>query len=303
MFKTIPDGVWPTMITPFTATDEIDEGALAHLVAWYLERGVSGLFAVCQSSEMFFLTLEERVALARTVVRLADGRVPVIASGHVSDALPAQVDEVRRIADTGVDAVVLVTNRFAAVTESDGVWQHTLERFLVQVPDDVALGFYECPYPYKRLLSPDLLAWCAETGRFRFLKDTSCDLDQMRAKQAAVAGTSLKIFNANAATLLASLRFGIAGYSGVMANFHPKVYAWLCGYWAAEPEKAQRLQEFLGFASLIERQAYPVNAKYFLQLEGLPVTLHTRARDVRDLTSAGRLEVQQFRAVGQRVAA
>jgi 4-hydroxy-tetrahydrodipicolinate synthase len=87
-----------------------------------------------------------------------------------------------------------------------------------------------------------------------------------------------------------------------MANFHPELYAWLCEDWEAEPETAARLQDFLGFASLIERQTYPVNAKYFLQLEGLPVTLHTRTRDPHDLTSAGRLEVQQFRAVAQRYA-
>ena len=300
MLDSIPNGVWPTMVTPFTEANEIDEGALAHLVEWYLERDVSGLFAVCQSSEMFFLSLAERVALARAVVRLANGRVPVIASGHVSAAPSAQVEEVRRIAETGVDAVVLVTNRFAAEAESDDVWLRNLERFLAQVPDDVALGFYECPYPYKRLLTPELLAWCAGTGRFRFLKDTSCDLDQMRAKRAAVAGTALKIFNANAATLLESLKFGIAGYSSVMANFVPQVYAWLCRNWAAEPEKAARVQELLGCASLLERQVYPVNAKYFLQLEGLPLTLRTRARDPRDLTSAGRLEVQQFRAVVRR---
>lgn len=300
MQSSIPNGVWPTMVTPFTEAGEIDEVALAHLVEWYLARGVRGLFAVCQSSEMFFLSLAERVALARAVVRLVDGRVPVIASGHVSDTLPAQVDEVCRVAETGVNAVVLVTNRFAAAEESGDVWLRNLERFLAQVPDDIALGFYECPYPYKRLLTPELLAWCAETGRFRFLKDTSCDLDQMRAKQAAVAGTSLKIFNANAATLLASLKFGIAGYSSVMANFVPQLYVWLCENWALEPEKAARLQDFLGFASLLERQAYPVTAKYFLQLEGLPLTLHTRARDSRDLTSAGRLEVQQFRAVAER---
>jgi 4-hydroxy-tetrahydrodipicolinate synthase len=40
-----------------------------------------------------------------------------------------------------------------------------------------------------------------------------------------------------------------------------------------------------------------VNAKYYLQLEGLPITLHTRSRDSRDLTPSCRLEVAQFRAM------
>jgi 4-hydroxy-tetrahydrodipicolinate synthase len=285
------------MITPFTGANTLDFAALEYLVAWYLERGVTGLFAVCQSSEMFYLSLDERVSLARAVVKLAEGRVPVIASGHVSDTLAEQADEVQHIAATGVDAVVLVTNRFAPQTDSDAVWQQNIERFLSLIPDDIALGFYECPYPFKRLLSPELLTWCAQTGRFLFLKDTSCDLDQMRAKQTAVDGSALKIFNANAATLLDSLKLGLAGYSGVMANFHPELYAWLWQNWSAMPDEAQQLQNFLGAASLIERQVYPVNAKYYLQLEGLPISLHTRARDPRELTASARLEVEQFHAL------
>ena len=122
----------------------------------------------------------------------------------------------------------------------------------------------------------------------------------MQAKHEAVRHSALKIFNANAATLLASLKLGLAGYSGVMANFHPELYAWMWQNWQTAPAAAQRLQDFLGSASLIERQVYPVNAKYYLQLEGLPLTLHTRSRACQDLTSSARLEVVQWRAVAQR---
>lgn len=46
-------GVWPVMVTPFTKGGAIDYPALSALIAWYEERGADGLFAVCQSSEMF----------------------------------------------------------------------------------------------------------------------------------------------------------------------------------------------------------------------------------------------------------
>lgn len=45
---------------------------------------------------------------------MAGDRIPVIASGHISDSMEDQIDELRSIADTGVDAVVLVSNRLAA---------------------------------------------------------------------------------------------------------------------------------------------------------------------------------------------
>ncbi|MGC9469574.1 MAG: dihydrodipicolinate synthase family protein [Anaerolineae bacterium] len=289
----IARGVWPTMVTPFTEADALDDVALAELVGWYLNHGVDGLFAVCQSSEMFFLTLAERLRLARRVVELVDGRVEVIASGHVSADLDRQVDEVLRMADTGVDAVVLVTNRLAFESEPDDRWKQNLEILLSQIPESIRLGFYECPYPYRRPLTPELMAWCAETGRFVFLKDTSCDLNEIEAKL-AVAGEIL-LYNANAATLLGSLQAGAAGYSGVMGNIHPQLYAWLCRQWEAEPTRATELQAFLGVSSAIEARAYPVCAKYYLQQEGVPISLHTRTRPASDLIYSFRREMDQLR--------
>ena len=85
----------PVMLTPFTAQNAIDYPGLERLIEWYLQNGADGLFAVCQSSEMLFLTLAERVELARFVAQKAAGRVPVIASGHISDELEQQIEELQ----------------------------------------------------------------------------------------------------------------------------------------------------------------------------------------------------------------
>ena len=83
------------MLTPYTTGNRIDVQALERLTNWYIQQGVSGLFAVCQTSEMFLLSLEERELVAHTVVKAAAGRVPVIASGHVSDCEENQVEELQ----------------------------------------------------------------------------------------------------------------------------------------------------------------------------------------------------------------
>ena len=119
MKNQFPGGVWPVMLTPFTTEREVDYAALEQLVNWYIENGVNGLFAVCQSSEMFYLTLEERLEVAKCVLKAAAGRVPVIASGHVSDAMEDQVAEINAMAKTGVAAVILITNRLAQENERD----------------------------------------------------------------------------------------------------------------------------------------------------------------------------------------
>ncbi len=292
--KTIADGVWPTMITPFNKDGSIDYGTLEKLVDWYVERGVAGLFAVCQSSEMFFLSLRERVALSQACVKAARGRVPVIASGHVAETMDDQVEEARLMADTGVQAVVLLTNRFARHDEDNDAFRLRLEQFLARMPEDILLGFYECPAPYKRLLSPELMKFCVESGRFGFLKDTSCRMDDITAKLAIAKGSNFKLFNANAATLLESLKAGAAGYSGVMTNFHADLYSWLCANWFADPGRAGELQDFLGLASVIESQYYPVNAMYALSLEGIPFELVSRRADPSRFSSGMKLEVEQM---------
>ena len=63
MLKTIPDGVYPTMVTPYTEDNKIDYVALKQLIDWYAERSVAGLFAICQSSEIFFLSFEEKLEI------------------------------------------------------------------------------------------------------------------------------------------------------------------------------------------------------------------------------------------------
>lgn len=55
------------MLTPYTEDNKIDYPALEKLTEWYFENDCDGLFAVCQSSEMFQLTLEERCKIAAAV--------------------------------------------------------------------------------------------------------------------------------------------------------------------------------------------------------------------------------------------
>lgn len=273
-----PGGVWPVMLTPFTRDGKIDEPGLRALVDWYIDMGVDGLFASCQSSEIFNMDAEECVRIARITVEQAAGRVPVLASGFTPYELDEQVRRIEAIHASGVDAVILLTNRLAKEDEGDEVLLARVHALLKLISPDIRLGLYECPVPYKRLLSVPVIEACAKTGRFYFLKDTCCDAAQIREKLLAVKGTNLKLYNANTTTLLESMRAGAPGYSGIMANMHPEVYVWLTRN--IHHPNADMVQGALTLASLIERQCYPVNAKYHLKtFERLPIETTCRVRD------------------------
>ena len=296
MLKPIARGVYPTMITPYTADNKIDYNAVEQILNWYSDRGCAGVFAICQSSEIFFLSFEERYELLKFVMEHAPENLTVVASGHTADDLDTQLYEAQRFMELGAQGYVFISNRLAKQDESDDVFLKNVDRFLKALPD-TAFGVYECPYPYKRLMQPKTLGKLARTGRFSFLKDTCCDLELIRQKLDAVKGTGLEIFNANGALLLESLKLGCAGYSGVMANFHPELYAWLCSNFETQPEKAELVGAVLGFFSVAECQTYPINAKYYMGLEGLELGYTSRARSVEEFGQSRQVEIQQMKVV------
>ncbi|WP_211595355.1 dihydrodipicolinate synthase family protein [Paracoccus litorisediminis] len=273
-------GVWPVMLTPFTEDLEIDWSSLENLIDWYISAGVHGLFANCQSSEMFFLSDIESLKLTRFVMDHVDGRVPVVASGHTASSPNHQVEQLQATAETGVDSVILISNRLASADEPEVVLLERLATLTERIPESVGIGIYECPYPYKRLLTDGVVRWSAQSGRYTFLKDTCCNLDTLRRRAEIVKGTRMHIANANAQTLLPSLKAGCHGYSGVMANFHPALYVWLTENWQAEPEKAEVLQQYLSTAALIESLDYPVCAKDFQRSIGNFTSDKSRTRPV-----------------------
>ncbi len=294
MIKTIPNGVYPTMITPYTTDNKIDYNAVEQLLHWYKERGVDGIFAICQSSEIFFLSFEERLELLKFIMSHKPEGISIIASGHTADDLETQIYEANKFIECGIDAYVFIANRFAKIDESDDVLLKNMDYVASKLPE-IGLGVYECPYPYKRVLTPYILKKMAETGKYQFLKDTCCNIKLIEEKLKAVEGSSLKIYNANSATLLDSLKLGCAGFSGVMANFHPELYAELYSIYKTDPQKAEKLQNFIGFFSVAECQCYPVNAKYYLSLEGLDINIDSRARDKAEFADNRKAEIKQMR--------
>ena len=218
------DGIIPVMLTPFDDQGAIDWGSLEALIEWYLEKGAEGLFAVCQSSEMQFLSLAERIELARFTVKAVSGRAPVIASGHIADDAADQAAELLAMTKTGIDGLVLVSNRLDRDNEGLGQFRTALAAATNSLPDDLPLGLYECPAPFRRLLTDDEIKFLADDHRFVMIKDVSCDLDIVTRRLGLAKGSGLAINNANAAIAHDAFKAGADGFCGVFNNFHPDLY-------------------------------------------------------------------------------
>lgn len=293
----IHPGVWPTMITPFTEDNKIDYQAIPRMVDFFYRRGCDGIFAVCQSSEMLFLSPQEKIDLAKAVADANQGRMQLIASGHTATDLKTQLQEIEDMMKVdGVEAYVLVSNALDPENKGDSVFMKNFEETVKAFPD-VSFGIYECPMPYKRLVSLSCLKEMAQSGKLVFLKDTCCDYELIRQRIKAVEGTPLKLFNANAASFYDSLCHGAAGYNGIMANFHPELYRYVVDHNESEPEKAALMAHLLTELAMVEMRLYPVSAKYHMNLSGIPMSLTTRSCDANRFDKNARMEVDSMFAV------
>lgn len=270
----------PVMITPFDLRAQVDLDVVTRLIDFYLAAGVQGFFANCLSSEMYSISESERLELTQHIVRYVDGRVPVVATGSFGLTIEDKVDFTKRIYNTGVNAVILITGHYANVDEGDDVWLRNFNKML-RLTDNIPLGLYECPAPYKRILSPETFKSVLETNRIVYYKDTSIAHEKVKAKLdivKTVRSKRFEFFDAHSPNAMTSLREGAKGMSSIAGNFYPEILVWMCNH-ATDPALAAEvewLQSELSRVDPLIHVAYPMSAKYFLRKRGLPIRTISR---------------------------
>jgi 4-hydroxy-tetrahydrodipicolinate synthase len=270
----------PVMITPFNLKAKVDLDAVSTLVEFYLAAGVKGFFANCLSSEMYSISEDERLELTRHVVRVVDGRVPIVATGSFGLTIEDKADFAGRIYDTGIDAVILITGHYANVEDNDAILLRNFDK-MFRLTRDIPMGLYECPAPYKRIITPEVFKTLLDTGRLVYHKDTSIDLEKVKAKLDVLKQDphALEFYDAHTPNAMYSLQMGAKGMSSISGNFYPEILVWMCEHAndADRQEDVRWLQGELSRVDPLIHVAYPMSAKYFLQKRGLPVRTISRA--------------------------
>src|SRR6266699_3930191 len=107
----------PVMITPFNLKAKVDLDAVSRLIDFYLAAGVKGFFANCLSSEMYSISEDERLELTRHIAKYVKGRVPIVATGSFGLSLYDKAEFTKKIYNTGIDAVILITGHYANIDD------------------------------------------------------------------------------------------------------------------------------------------------------------------------------------------
>ncbi len=201
------DGIYSLMLTPYFEDRTIDYATYEKYTEWQVSQGVDHLFAVCGSSEMTKLTLEERLKLA-TLTAKHKGNTTIVATANIEETLEGNIEEIKKMEQTGVDGLVLTTKGL-------GDDDDKIVDYITKLLDVASLPvfLYEFPGFRPHLMSGKAYGELAKTGKIWGIKDTTSTFE----------GIKDKIDNKYESTIIqANMPFlwdsYVAGARGVMAT-------------------------------------------------------------------------------------
>ncbi len=201
------DGIYSLMLTPYFEDRSIDYKTYEEYTEWQVSQGVAHLFAVCGSSEMTLLTLEERLKLAELTVK-HKGDTTVVATANLEATKEENLEEIKKMEQTGVDGIVLTTKGL-------GDDEETLVSYIKELASSTELPvfMYEFPGFQPHLISGKAYGELTKDGLIWGIKDTTCRLDMIKDKIDNKNDST--IIQANMPYLFDSY---VAGARGVMAT-------------------------------------------------------------------------------------
>jgi 4-hydroxy-tetrahydrodipicolinate synthase len=252
-------GCGTALVTPFRPDTTIDVEALAALVEWQIASGIQFLVACGTTAETPSLSDGEALDVIRVVVRVAAGRVPVVA-GCTHNATREAVERAKAVAAVrGVNAI-LTANPYYNKPTQEGQYQH-FRAIAEAVPLPVVI--YNIPGRTACNLEPATLARLArDCHNLTAVKESSGNLQQITELIHALDGTKVRVLAGDDNIALAAIAVGAAGLVSVASNEIPAemqqmIAAALSNDWTA--------------ARALQRRYYPLMLANFWETSPGPV--------------------------------
>ncbi len=206
-------GVFAALVTPMTAEEEVDLGALAAHVDRLIGEGVHGVVPLGSTGEFYALAASEREAVVRTVVEASKKRVPVLVGVNAGSTRDAAA-YARQAGTLGADGL-LVAAPYYSLPTSDELVEHVRA-----VADATALPVMLYNYPGRTGvdMTPDVVERLAQIATVRYIKESTGDITRVSAIVRRCAGR-MTVFCGCDSEALESFVLGAAGWVTGVANF------------------------------------------------------------------------------------
>jgi 4-hydroxy-tetrahydrodipicolinate synthase len=247
-------GSIPALVTPFSGQC-VDEDSLSAFVDWQIEQGSNALVPCGTTGEVATLDADEHRKVIATVVRVANGRVPVIA-GTGTYNTQASIERTRAAADLGADAVLAVVPYYNKPSQA-GLAAHFTA---IADASPIPIVVYNVPSRTVADISVETLGEISKHPKIVAVKDATGNLARVSAQRIA-CGNDFCQLSGNDDMALGFNAMGGVGCVSVSANVAPK----LC----SDFQKAMREGRW-DDALELQDKLYPLHAALFTDASPAP---------------------------------
>ena len=243
------------LVTPMSASGDVDWKALDNLLEWHLESGTDGIVPMGTTGESATLDTQEHLQVIKRTIEVVSGRVPVIA-GTGSNSTAEAIHQTQEAQAAGADACLLVTPYYNRPSQ-EGLVQHYLA---IAEQTDVPLVLYNVPPRTACDMQAETVARLAENPAIVGIKE-ACGNAERVGQIRNLVDDDFIILSGEDAQTLQMLDLGATGTISVTANVCPDLMAQFCELY---------LQGDHAGAAALDEQLQPIHEILFIEPSPTP---------------------------------
>lgn len=252
------------LITPMTATGEIDYPELKRLLEFQIAGGTDAIVICGTTGESATLNDTEHLECIRFAIDTVAGRIPVIAGTGSNDTSHA-VYMSKEAAALGADGILLVTPYYNKTNQAGLIAHFTTIMDAAGVPTIL----YNVPSRTGVNIQPKTALELSKHPMVRGLKAASGNISQI-GHIMALCGDELPIYSGNDDQVVPILSLGGKGVISVVANPEPAKMHEMCQLWfdGKTAESAKLQLELMGLCDAMFCDVNPIPVKAAMNMLG-----------------------------------
>lgn len=287
MKKVVFKGCATALVTPFT-NDGINFEELRKLIEFQILEGIDGLVICGTTGESSTMSLVEKKSVIDFSVKVANGRVPIIAGtggNNTADAVAMS----KYAESVGADALLLVTPYYNKTTQKGLIAHFNKIAESVNIP----IILYNVPSRTGLNIEPETCLELSKVPNIVAIKEASGNISQV-AKIANLCNDELTIYSGNDDQIMPVLSLGGLGVISVLSNIYPKfVHEMVMDYLTGNWQKATASQIYsLPLINALFSEVNPIPIKYALNKIGFDCGVPRLP--LVELSSAGKQKIDNL---------
>ncbi len=262
-------GIFPALVTPMNANEEIDFPQLTAFTDYLVSKGVHGLVPLGSTGEYYALSADERERVLRSALEVAAGRVPVVAGANAGST--REVIAYARQAEQLGCAGVMLAAPYYSLPRPEELFAHFRA---VNNAIGIPIVLYNYPGRTGVDMTPEFIERLAGLKNLRYVKESTGEMPRI-TELLRRCGDRLGVFCGCDTIALESLMVGAIGWIGGVVNVLPESHVSLYELTVVKKDYATARKLFFRILPMLElmegRGKYTQFVKAACRLAGHPV--------------------------------